>query len=133
MAATLELVRDLASSGAALIHGEVRLAKLELAQALSKGTRGAALVAAGAVLALLGLLSLVVALVLLAGERWMPGSYWSAALALMVVTGVAAVRLTARGQRLLAPANLAPDQTIATVKENTLWLKQRLTSDGKSR
>ena len=133
MAPALELVRDLASSGAALIRGEVRLARLELAEALTGAAKGTALVASGAVLALLGLLSFVVALVLLAGEQWIPRLYWLAALVLMVVTGAIAAWLAARGQHLLAPSNLVPDQTITTVKENTLWLKQRLTSDGKSR
>lgn len=129
----VELVRELASSGADLIRGEVRLARLELAQAVGAAGRGTVLVASGAVLALLGALSLVIALVLLAGEQWIPRLYWLAALILLVVTGAIAVWLAARGRALLDPSRLVPDQTIMTVKENTTWVKQRLTFGAKSR
>lgn len=129
----VELVRELASSGADLVRGEVRLARLELVQAIQALGRGTVLVASGAVLALLGSLSLVIALVLLAGEQWIPRLYWLAALILMVSTGAIAAWLAARGHALLDPSRLAPDQTIMTVKENTTWLKQRLRSDEKSR
>lgn len=129
----VELVRELASSGADLVRGEVRLARLELAQAVEAAGRGTVLVASGAVLALLGGLSLLIALVLLAGEQWIPRLYWLAALILMVVTGAVAAWLAARGRALLDPSRLVPDQTITTVKENTTWVKQRLTSDAKSR
>lgn len=129
----VELVRELAWSGADLIRGEVRLARLELAQAVEAAGRGTVLVASGAILGLLGGLSLLVALVLLAGEQWIPRLYWLAALILMVVTGGIAAWLAARGRALLDPSRLVPDQTITTVKENTTWVKQRLTSDVKSR
>jgi uncharacterized membrane protein YqjE len=123
----------MAASGAALIRGEVRLARLELAQAVETIGRAAVLVAAGAVLALLGSLSMVVALVLLAGEQWIPRLYWLAALLLMMVTGAVAALFASRGRALLAPSRLVPDQTITTVKENTTWLKHQLTSAAKSR
>lgn len=115
------------------MRGEVRLARLEFAQAVEAAGRGTVLVASGAVLGLLGGLSLSIALVLLAGEQWIPRLYWLAALILMAVTGAMAAWLAARGRALLAPSRLVPDQTITTVKENTTWVKQRLTSVGKSR
>jgi len=37
-----------------------------------------------------------------------------------------------RATTQLSPANLAPDQTIATLKEDKEWLKQRLTSGATS-
>jgi len=123
----------MAASGAALIRGEVRLARLELAQAVETIGRGAVLVAVAAVLGLLGSLSMVVALVLLAGEQWIPRLYWLAALLLMMVTGALAALFASRGRALLAPSRLVPDQTITTVKENTTWLKHQLTSAAKSR
>jgi len=37
-----------------------------------------------------------------------------------------------RGQAALSPANLAPDKTVASLKEDKEWLRQRLTSGGTS-
>ena len=38
-----------------------------------------------------------------------------------------------RGMALLSPKRLAPEQTVATLKEDTAWLKQQLTSGATSR
>ena len=40
--------------------------------------------------------------------------------------------LARRGLRLLDPANLAPGQTVAMLKEDTEWLKRRMTSGATS-
>ena len=101
------VARDLAASGATLIRGEVRLARLELAQAVEAIGRATVLVAAAAVWGLLGSLSLIVALVLLAGEQWIPRMYWLAAFVLMVITGALAAFFASRGRTLLAPSRNA--------------------------
>ena len=57
-------------------------------------------------------------------------------------TGPASSRLTGSfaafgafrsfGASLLSPRQLAPDQTVATLKEDTAWLEQQLTSGATS-
>jgi hypothetical protein len=127
------LLRDLAEGSATLVRGEVRLAKLELGGAAAGIGRGTAFVATGAVLALLGGLSLLTGLVLLIGDQWLPADlYWVAALLVLVITGALAAYFMKRGMALLSPSQLAPNETVTTLKEDKEWLKQRLTSGATS-
>lgn len=124
-----DLLRDLARGSADLLRGEVKLARLELAEIATNVGRGSAQVALGGVLLLLGGLSLAVGIVLLAGDQWLPRDrYWLAALLIMIITGALAGWLAKRGLKQLSPSQLAPDQTVETLKEDTEWLKRQLTS-----
>jgi uncharacterized membrane protein YqjE len=127
------LLRDLAEGSATLVRDEVRLAKIEIAGAVKGVGVGTAFVAMGAVFALLGALSLLAGVVLLIGDQWLPADlYWLAALILLVITGAIAAWLAKRGAALVSPSQLAPNETVTTLKEDTEWLKQRLTSGATS-
>ena len=127
------LLRDLADGSAALVRGEARLAKIELSQAATGIGKGTAFVATGAVLALLGSLSVLAGIVLLIGDQWLPADqYWLGALVVLVIAGATAIVLARRGLSLLAPSELAPTETVTTLKEDKEWLKQRLTSGATS-
>ena len=124
-----ELLRDLAHGSANLFRGEVRLARLELTDLATNLARGTTQIAIGGVMLLLGSLSFAVGVVLLAGDQWVPSDlYWVAALIVVVATGTLAAFFAKRGAAQLAPANLAPEQTLETLKEDKEWLKQQLTS-----
>jgi drug/metabolite transporter (DMT)-like permease len=127
------LLRDLADGSAALVRGEARLARIELSQIATAIGKGTAFVATGAVLALLGSLSVLAGVVLLIGDQWLPGDrYWLGALVVAAIAGAIAVVLARRGMSLLAPSQLAPTETVTTLKEDKEWLKQRLTSGATS-
>ena len=127
------LLRDLAEGSTTLVREEVKLAKIELGQAAAGIGKGTGFVATGAVLALLGTLALLTGIVLLIGDQWLPKDlYWVAALILLVITGGMAAMFAKRGMALLAPSNLAPQQTVTTLQEDKEWLKRRLTSDATS-
>jgi hypothetical protein len=127
------LLRDLAEGSASLVRGEVRLARLELGSAAGAAARGTAFIAVGGVLLLLGTLALFTGLVLLIGDQWLPrDQYWIAALIFSFVTGGIAVWLAQRGRTMLSPSALAPHETVATLKEDTEWLKHPLTSGATS-
>ena len=127
------LLRDLADGGASLVRGEARLAKVEITETLSSAGKGTALVATGAVLALLGGLAAVAGIVLLIGDQWLPADlYWVAALIVLVIAGTVAFWFAKRGMTLLSPSRLAPEETMTTLKEDKEWLKQRLTSGATS-
>jgi drug/metabolite transporter (DMT)-like permease len=127
------LLRDLAEGSASLVRGEAKLAKVELSQMASGIGKGTALVATGAVIGLLGSLSVVAGIVLLIGDQWLPADqYWLGALVVLVIAGAIAVVLARRGMSLLAPSQLAPTETVTTLKEDKEWLKQRLTSGATS-
>jgi hypothetical protein len=128
-----ELLRDLVEGSIALLREEVRLATTELGAAATGVGKGTAFVATGAVLALLGGLALITGIVLLIGDQWLPADlYWVAALILLVITGAMAALFARRGMALVSPAQVAPNETMTTLKEDKEWLKQRLTSGGTS-
>ena len=128
------LLRDLAEGSAALVRSEIMLARLEAAEAASGLARGSAFMALGAVLALLGVLSLFAGVILLIGDQWLSRDrYWLAALIVTVLTGAVAFVLAKRGAAQLAPSELAPDETVETLKEDREWVKRQLTSGATSR
>ena len=123
------LLRDLAEGSAMLVRGEVRLARIETGAAIAGVGKGTAFVATGAVLALLGSLSVLAGVVLLIGDQWLPADlYWVAALIVLLISGAIAAWFAKRGMALLSPSQLAPNETVTTLKEDKEWLKQRLTS-----
>jgi hypothetical protein len=127
------LLRDLAEGGASLVRDEARLARLEFGE-LARGVGGGlAFTAIGGVLAFLGGLSLLTGIILLVGDQWLRDHYWLAAIIVTILAGGVAYGLARRGLALLSPDRLAPDDTIATLKENKEWLKRPLTSGVTSR
>ena len=122
------LLRALAEGSADLVRGEARLARLEIGTAAGAAGRGTAFVALGGVLLLLGALAAFTGMILLVGDQWLPSDlYWLAALIVALIAGGLAAWLALRGRRALSPSALAPHETVATLKEDTEWLKQRLT------
>lgn len=127
------LFKTLAEDGAHLVRQEIRLARIETAQAVRAVGRGTVLVSVGAMMLLLGVLALITSVVLLAGDQWLRDRYWLGALAVAAVAGGVAAFAVARGKGKLEPEQLRPDETTESLKENTAWLKRQLTSGGTSR
>ena len=121
------LLRDLAEGSATLVRHEVRLARIEFSRVLGSVGAGTVSVASGGVLALLGALCFFTGLVLLAGDQWLRDRYWLAALIVTAITGAVAAWFAKRGLSLLSPQQLAPRETVATLKEDKEWLKRQLT------
>ena len=87
----------------------------------------------GGVLLLLGTLAFFTGLILLIGDQWLPRDlYWLGALLFALITGGVAAWLASGGASALSPSALAPHETVATLKEDKEWLKQRLTSGATS-
>ena len=122
------LLRDLVEGTATLVRGEVRLASLEVQAMASGAGRGAAFIGIGGVLLLLGSLAVFTGVILLIGDQWLPRDmYWLAALLVAVIAGALAAWLAMRGRAALSPSALVPHETVATLKEDSEWLKQRMT------
>jgi len=127
------LLHDLVEESTTLVRDEIKLGRIELAQIAVAIGKGSAFVAMGAVFALLGTLALFTGIVLLIGDQWLPADlYWVAALLILLITGGLAAWLAKRGMSLLSPSELAPTETVTTLKEDKEWLKQRLTSGATS-
>ncbi len=127
------LLRELAEGSATIVRSEVRLARTEITELLRTLGVGTGLVATGGVLLLVGGLALLTGFIMLAGDQWLGDAYWLAALIVTALLAVLTFWLVAKGKRALAPQRLAPDQTVATLKEDKEWLKRQLTSGATSR
>ena len=127
------LLHELVEESTGLVRDEFRLAKIEISEMARGIGKGTGFIATGAVLALLGTLALLTGIVLLVGDQWLPADlYWVAALLVLVITGGLAAWLAKRGMSLLSPSELAPDETVTTLREDKEWLKQQLTSGATS-
>jgi hypothetical protein len=109
-----------------LMRGELALAKQELKEEAKQAGAGASLLAGAGVLALVGLifvgLTLTDALTLV-----LPS--WAAALivaALFLINGFVLHRL---GRQRLQRVDPVPRRTIESLKEDTEWIKQQISSD----
>lgn len=126
------LLRELADGGSTLVRAELRLARLEVGDVVRGAGAGAAFVVAGGVLLLLGILALTTGLILLGGDQWLRDRYWLAALVAFALTALAAIWSVRHGAARISPRHLVPDQTVETLREDTEWLRRRLTSDATS-
>ena len=121
------LVADLIGDLQEIIRGEVRLAKAELRQDAQTMARAAGLLAAGSFLALVGFVFLMLAVAYVLHEeadldRWV--AVGIVALALLVVGAILALV----GKNRLSAANLKPEQTIDSLKEDREWAKHQISS-----
>ena len=121
------LIKDFATGGADLVRYEFRLAKTEAGELARHLGTGAAAVAVGGVLALLGVLTLVTGLIMLAGDQWLRDRYWLAALIVTALAGLAAAIFAKRGLAVLSPAPRAPPPPAAPRQDDKEWRKPQRT------
>ncbi len=118
-----DLVSQLASDTGTLVRQEMRLVVAETRHNLSSGLESAVWLAGGVAVLAAGLLALVAALVLIL-SIWLPA--WLAAV--IVGVGLSAVGLAVANHGLtsLKQVEVAPDESIASIKESTEWLKEQI-------
>jgi uncharacterized membrane protein YqjE len=116
-----ELLGQLANNSAALVRDEIALAKQEMNEKLNAFKSGVITVAVGAVIAYLGSLALIAAIILglsYVVDPWLAALIVGAALA--IVGGI--IAFSGIGQ--LKRTSLKPEQTIETLEEDKEWLKE---------
>jgi hypothetical protein len=120
-----DLFSDLSRETTTLVRKEVQLAKAELTQSATEVARGIGMLVAGGAVAYAGLLFLLLAIVFgLIEAGW---DAWLSALVVgLVVVAIGAV-LVLRARESLKPANLAPQKTVETLKEDAAWAKEQIT------
>lgn len=118
-----DLVAKLASDTGILVRQEMRLVVAETRQNLSSGVDSVIWLASGIAVALVGVLVLAAALVLVL-SIWLPA--WLAAT--IVGIGLCAIGLPMAnfGLTKLKNMEIAPDDSVASIKESTEWLKERI-------
>jgi len=119
-----ELFGDLARETGTLVRQEVQLAKTEATQTASRVGRDIGFLAVGGLVAYAGVLGLLAAAVLgLVAAGLDP---WLAALVVGAVVTVVGYLLVRRGLDALKHEDLAPRQTVETLKEDAQWAKQQI-------
>ena len=115
-----DLVKELAGQTSTLVRQEIQLAQAELSQKGKVAGRGAGMLGAAAVAALLALGALTACLIV-ALDSFM--TLWLAALVAAVLWAVIGAVLAARGRKELQRATPPAPQTVETVKEDIQWAK----------
>ena len=115
-----EILQDVLTNIQDIVRGEVRLAKAELADELSRARTGGLLLGVGAVAAIFCALFLLLACVY-ALALVMPN--WAAALIVAAAVGVAAAVTLGLGIKRFKDIEVAP-KTAASLKEDVRWAKE---------
>jgi hypothetical protein len=120
-----ELFSELSRDVGTLIRQEITLARVELTQKVSAAGRQAMVVVLGGAVAYAGVLVLLAALVLALVRAGLPA--WGAAMSLGALTLVLGIVMTRSALGALASLDLAPIETIQSLKENAEWAKTATT------
>ena len=119
-----ELFAELARDMGVLVRQVVGLATTELTHKATRAGREVAVLAVGGLIAYAGLLAILAAIIIGLATAGLP--WWLAALVVGVVVAVLGGVMIQRGVTALKHADLAPSQTIETLKEDTQWAKDRM-------
>jgi hypothetical protein len=119
-----ELFADLARDTGTLVSKEVQLAKTEMTEKATRVGKDLGFLAVGGLVAYAGLLAIVAALALLVASFGVP--LWVSALIVGLVVAGIGYLLVQRGLSNLKREELAPRQTIESLKEDTQWAKEQI-------
>jgi hypothetical protein len=119
-----ELFGDLTREISTLVRQEATLAKTEITQKVSHVGKDVGMLAAGGAVAYAGLLAIVAAVIIGLANAGLP--WWAAALLVGIVVAGTGGFLVQRGISALKQEDLAPRETIETVKEDTQWARRQI-------
>jgi uncharacterized membrane protein YqjE len=114
------VLKDIVGNLRQIVRAEVRLAKAEVGEQLSRARRAMVLVALGALFATLALACLLLAALYLLAHFVQP---WAAALLVAFAVGAIGGVLVAIGTTQLKRISLSPARTVTSVQENIQWAK----------
>ncbi len=117
-----ELFGELARETGKLVREEVNLAKTEMSQKASRVGKDVGFLAAGGAVAYAGLLAIIAGVIAVLG---LVIPLWLSALLVGLVVAVAGYFLVRRGLDALKREDLAPRETIQTLKEDKEWAKDQ--------
>jgi TRAP-type C4-dicarboxylate transport system permease small subunit len=119
-----ELFADLARDTGVLVRQEVGLATNEMTHKATRVAQQLAVLAVGGFVLYAGFLGLLTAAIIGLATLGLP--WWIAALVVGAVICVAGAVVVQRGLSSLKRADLAPRQTMQTLKEDTQWAKEQM-------
>lgn len=119
-----ELFAQMAQETSTLVRQEVTLAKVEMSQKASRVGRHVGVLAAGGAVAYAGFLAIIAGLIYLLADIDVVPLWLSAFLVGLVVAAVGYF-LIRKGLDALKQEDLAPRQTMETLKEDQQWIKDQ--------
>jgi len=119
-----DLFGDLARDMGTLVSQEVALARTEITQTASEVGKDVGFLAVGGMVAYAGLLAIIAAVILLLAANGVP--LWASALIVGLIVAAVGYLLVQRGLAALKRQDLAPRQTIQSLKEDTQWAKEQI-------
>jgi len=117
-----DLLADLSRQTTTLVRQEIALATTEMTHKATRVGRDIGFLAVGGLILYAGLLALMAA-VILGVSAFVPS--WIAALVVGLVVAVIGYVLVQKGRAALTHEDLAPRQTMETIKENAEWAKEQ--------
>ncbi len=118
-----ELFSELSRETSTLVRQEVALAKTELTAKASQVGKDVGFLAAGGAVAYAGLLAIIAGIIILIGD--LIDNMWLSALIVGLIIAGIGYYLVQKGLSDLKNANLAPEQTIESLKENKEWVQEQ--------
>lgn len=118
-----ELFQELAQDARNLASLEMELAKGELSEKVAATGKDVGFMAAGGFVAYAGFMAIVAAIILVLAY-FIPA--WLSALLVGVVVALIGYAVLRKGMNGLKSRNLTPEQTIASLKQNQAWIKEKV-------
>ena len=119
-----DLFSELASETGTLVRQEVALAQVELTNKATAVGKNVGFLVVGGAVAYAAALALIAAVILILATYVMPA--WAAALVVAVLVGVVAFIMISSALAALKKTDLAPRETVETLKEDAQWLKNQV-------
>jgi uncharacterized membrane protein YqjE len=118
-----ELFSELARETTQLIRQEVQLAKTEMTQKASQVGKDLGMLAAGGVLAFMGLLAIMATIVIAIANAGLP--WWGSTLLVGAVVLCIGGGLAFAGLSALRRVDPVPRQTVQTIEEDKQWVRRQ--------
>ncbi len=118
-----DLFSELASETGTLVRQEVALAQAELTKKATDVGKNVGYLVVGGAVAYAAALALIAALII-GLSYFIPA--WAAALVVGVIVGVVAYMMISSALAALKRTDLAPRETVETLKEDAQWLKDQV-------
>lgn len=118
-----DLLSQLASESSLLIRQEISLARTEMTQKAVTVGKNVGFLAVGGAIGYVGLMAIVAA-VIIGLANYIP--LWLSALLVGIVIAIVAAILVSSAIKSLKNTDLAPQQTVETLKEDAQWLKKQI-------
>jgi uncharacterized membrane protein YqjE len=117
-----DLFNELSQEFSQLVREEVNLAKAEVTQKASAAGKDVGFMAAGGAVAYIGVMALVAGIIIALGHA-IP--LWLSAIIVGLLVAGGGYLLVQRGMTALKQTNMAPEQTIETLKEDATWIREQ--------